>query len=105
MTIVFTVNRGRVYRVAPGGVEVTGNQSIPIESLRPLLRLEQGDLYVASRLSAIEGALTQWYQARFGTGKRARRIGIVALARKLVIALWRFVTTGVVPIGAVLKAA
>ncbi len=50
-------------------------------------------------------ALTQWYQARFGTGKRARRIGIVALARKLVIALWRFVTTGVVPAGAVLKAA
>lgn len=34
-----------------------------------------------------------------------RRIGIVALARKLLIALWRFVETGVVPEGAVLKGA
>ena len=50
-------------------------------------------------------ALTQWYQAHFGTGKRARRIGIVALARKLVIALWRYVTCGVVPAGAILKGA
>ena len=50
-------------------------------------------------------ALTQWYHAHFGTGKRARRIGIVALARKLVIALWRYVTHGVVPAGAILKVA
>jgi transposase len=48
-----------------------------------------------------QSALTQWYQTRFGTGKRARRIGIVAVARKLVIALWRYVTTGVVPAGAI----
>ena len=48
-------------------------------------------------------ALTQWYQANFGKGKRARRIGIVAVARKLVIALWRYVTRGVVPEGAVVK--
>jgi transposase len=50
-------------------------------------------------------ALTQWYQANFGKGKRARRIGIVALARKLVIALWRYVTIGVVPEGAIRKVA
>jgi transposase len=50
-------------------------------------------------------ALTVWYRAHFGTGKRARRIGIVAVARKLVIALWRYVTTGVVPAGAILKVA
>jgi transposase len=51
-------------------------------------------------------ALTQWYQARFGTrGGRARRIGIVALARKLLIALWRCATTGVIPAGAILKPA
>jgi transposase len=49
-------------------------------------------------------ALTQWYQARFGAaGGRARRIGIVALARKLLIALWRYVMTGVLPEGAELK--
>jgi transposase len=52
-----------------------------------------------------QSALTQWYQANFGKGKRARRIGIVAVARKLVIALWRYVTTGVVPAGAIVKAA
>jgi transposase len=48
-------------------------------------------------------ALTQWYLANFGKGKRARRIGIVALARKLLIALWRYVTGGVVPSGVLLK--
>lgn len=50
-------------------------------------------------------ALTQWYRDHFGTGKRARRIGIVAVARRLVIALWRYVTTGVVPAGAIVKVA
>ena len=49
-------------------------------------------------------ALSQWYARRFGGGgKRLRRIGIVALARKLVIALWRYVETGTVPAGATLK--
>jgi transposase len=53
-----------------------------------------------------QSALTQWYQQRFGQGSsRLRRIGIVALARKLLIALWRFVETGVVPDSATLKAA
>ena len=48
--------------------------------------------------------LTQWFIRRFAdAGKRARRIGIVALARKLVIALWRYVEQGVIPDGAVLK--
>jgi len=51
-------------------------------------------------------ALSRWFSARAGGGKgRLRRIAIVALARKLLIALWRYVTQGVVPEGAVLKAA
>jgi transposase len=51
-------------------------------------------------------ALTQWYATRFGAGgARVRRIGIVALARKLIIALWRYATQGIVPPGAVLRAA
>lgn len=51
-------------------------------------------------------ALSKWYQERFGrTGGRSRRIGIVALARRLLIALWRFVEHGVMPDGAKLKAA
>ncbi len=43
---------------------------------------------------------------RVGAAKgRIRRIAIVALARKLLVALWRYVTQGVVPEGAVFKAA
>jgi transposase len=50
--------------------------------------------------------LSRWYQARFSRGgTRARRVGIVALARKVLIALWRFLEFGVVPEGARLKPA
>jgi transposase len=50
--------------------------------------------------------LSRWYQARFGRGgARARKVGIVALARKLLIELWRFLEHGVVPEGARLKKA
>jgi transposase len=49
-------------------------------------------------------ALSQWFHARFGQHGRARRIGIVAVARKLLIVLWRYLESGVVPDGAVLKA-
>jgi Transposase IS116/IS110/IS902 family len=52
-----------------------------------------------------ESTLTQWYQARFGQGSaRLRKIGLVALARKLLIALWRVLQTGERPAGAILKA-
>jgi transposase len=51
-----------------------------------------------------DSALAQWFQARFGGGgKRMRRIGIVALARRLAIALWRYTAQGIVPEGAKLK--
>ena len=53
-----------------------------------------------------DSALSRWFQARVGAGKgRIRRIAIVALARKLLVALWRYVTQGVVPEGAVFKTA
>ena len=49
--------------------------------------------------------LSEWFKRRFAHGgKRMRRIGIVALARKLLIALWRYVEYGEIPKGAVLKA-
>ena len=49
--------------------------------------------------------LSQWYQKRFGGGgKRQRRIGIVAMARRLMIDLWRYLEKGVLPAGARLKA-
>ena len=45
-----------------------------------------------------QSALSQWYQRRFaGGGLRMRRIGIVALARRLLIALWRYLADGVIP--------
>jgi transposase len=48
-----------------------------------------------------ESELSLWYQQRFGQGNaRQRKIGIVALARKLLIALWKYVETGEVPEGA-----
>jgi len=51
-------------------------------------------------------ALSQWFQKRYGGGgKRQRRIGIVALARRLLVALWRYVDSGVIPEGAELKRA
>ena len=47
--------------------------------------------------------LSLWFKERFaGGGKRMRRIGIVALARKLLVALWRYLEDGVFPEGAVL---
>jgi len=53
-----------------------------------------------------DSALSRWFHERVGAAKgRIRRIAIVALARKLLVALWRYVTQGVVPEGAVFKAA
>ena len=54
-----------------------------------------------------ESALTRWFRSRThnNASKRNKRIAIVALARKLMVALWRYLTTGLVPEGAVLKTA
>jgi transposase len=52
-----------------------------------------------------DSALTQWFRERTANAsQRIRRIAIVALARKLIVALWRYLTTGLVPEQAVLKA-
>ena len=52
-----------------------------------------------------QSELTRWYQRRFGSGPgRMRRIGIVALARKLLIALWKYLEEDLAPEGAVVKA-
>ena len=51
-----------------------------------------------------QSALARWYQQRFGAGpSRLRKIGIVALARKLLIAFWRYLDHGVIPEGALLR--
>jgi transposase len=51
-----------------------------------------------------DSRLSRWYQAKFGgAGKRLRKVGIVALARKLLIAFWRYVEQDVVPEGAIIQ--
>ena len=47
--------------------------------------------------------LSNWFKERFKSSPRSKRVGIVALARKLFVALWRYLEDGVVPEGAVLK--
>jgi transposase len=52
-----------------------------------------------------DSALSRWFHTRTANaGKRAKRIAIVALARKLIVALWRYLTTGLVPEQATMKA-
>jgi transposase len=51
-----------------------------------------------------QSALSRWYKQRFASGgKRMRRVGIVAMARKLLIALWKYLNTGLVPEGAIIS--
>jgi transposase len=51
-----------------------------------------------------QSELSQWYERKYGSGSsRMRRIGIVALARKLLIELWKYLETGTPPAGALLK--
>jgi transposase len=51
-----------------------------------------------------ESSLSRWFEQRYGqAGKRARKVGIVALARRLLIALWRYLETGGLPAGAQFK--
>ena len=52
-----------------------------------------------------DSALSRWFRERTAhAGSRIRRIAIVALARKLIVALWRYLTTGLVPDQVVLSA-
>ena len=71
---------------------------------------ERGEAACAAGRGVVELGVRQdaplGHQGRMvGAGARSRRVGIVALARKLMVALWRYVTHGVVPEGAVLKTA
>jgi transposase len=71
-------------------------------------RVRRGMIQLAWRFLMFQknSALALWYQARTkDAGGASRKTLIVALARKLLIALWRFVTTGEVPVGVNLRAA
>jgi len=70
-------------------------------------RVRRGMIQLAWRflIHQKDSALTQWYRARTASAGRKRKTMIVALARKLLIALWRLATTGEVPTRVVLRAA
>jgi len=70
-------------------------------------RVRRGMIQLAWRflLFQKDSALAQWYRARTDSAGKKRKTMIVALARKLLIALWRLVTIGEVPAGVVLRAA
>jgi outer membrane protein insertion porin family len=61
LVIVFHIKRGAQYRVASGGIEVDGNTSVPVAELQPLLKMAPGELYVDSRLTAIENTIKLLY--------------------------------------------
>ena len=70
-------------------------------------RVRRGMIQLAWRFLIFQkdSALAQWFRARTENARGTRKTMIVALARKLLIALWRLVTTGEVPPGVVLRAA
>ena len=70
-------------------------------------RVRRGMIQLAWRFLMFQkgSALAQWFRARTETARGTRKTMIVALARKLLIALWRLVTTGEVPAGVVMRAA
>jgi transposase len=71
----------------------------------PRARVKAIELAWLWRRHQPESELSRWFNTRTANaGKRARRIAIVALARKLMVALWRYLTTGLVPAGATMKA-
>lgn len=84
---------------------VRGEQGIS-KSGNPRLRTTAIELAWLWLRHQPETALSRWFRERVRSDRgRVRRVSIVALARKLLIALWRFVTDGVVPEGATIKAA
>src|SRR5262249_22658177 len=70
-------------------------------------RVRRGMIQLAWRFLIFQkdSALARWYQTRTASVGEKRKTMIVALARKLLIALWRLATTGEVPAGVVLRAA
>ena len=78
------------------GIAKTGNRQVR----RLLVELAWSWLRYQPR-----SGLSQWFNQRFAGSARLRRIGIVAVARRLAIALWRYVEFGIIPAGAELKPA
>jgi outer membrane protein assembly complex protein YaeT len=79
LTILFRVHRGPRYVV--DGVEIAGNASVPIERLRPLVRTDRGNPFVAAALDADVAAVTEHYrQQGFRSVKVATEVNDVGEA-------------------------
>jgi outer membrane protein insertion porin family len=69
LTIVFDVRRGPLFRVAPGGLQITGTQAFTLDELRTgakltEVKLAEGDPFIASKIAAVESAIRQFYRER-----------------------------------------
>lgn len=67
LVLVFHITRGAQYRVAPAGIDVTGNASVPVEEINPLFKankLSPGELFVESRLNSIENGIRLLYRRK-----------------------------------------
>ena len=62
LEIVFTIRAGPVYRIA--SVDISGVTTVSIAELQPLVRMADGDLFIASRLDAAVAAIRQFYRTR-----------------------------------------
>lgn len=77
------------------GISKSGNRRVRARAI------EMAWLWVRYQPGSV---LSLWFEERFGDGgRRQRRVGIVALARKLLVALWRYLETGAAPYGATMK--
>jgi hypothetical protein len=94
--------RRRVQTAAPGRSPA---RTRDLQSREPPCPHPRDQRRVGVAAVSPKSTLALWNQARFGRGNgRVRQIGIVALARKLLIALWWYLETGIFPEGAVLRA-
>ncbi len=64
LAIVFTVRKGLLYRVADAGVELRGARAVPVEELRPLVKIVPHELFVEARLDVASAAIGDFYRRR-----------------------------------------
>jgi transposase len=112
-TEMFSWREFRNRRQVGGFVGLTGTPDQSGERVREQGLTRNGSVELRARLIELAwgwlryqpaSTLSQWYRQRYGSGTaRLRRIGIVALARRLLIALWRYALGGPPPAGAHLK--
>jgi len=112
-TEMFSWREFRNRRQVGGFVGLTGTPDQSGDRMREQGLTRNGSVELRARVIELAwgwlryqpaSALSQWYRQRYGGGNaRLRRIGIVALARRLLIALWRYAMGGPPPAGAHLK--